>query len=849
MVPKKVEQKLAELTREFFARHPGVKLVAVTGSAGKTSTKIAIATVLSQQYNLQLREEAPQTKADVFLQIMGVTVPEAGGRSKWKKVIEAVERRVMVDQPEVQVIVQEFSPQAPGDNEWFKNYLIPDITVVTAVTEGRMQVEHSVETVAGEMISLANNSKTAMINRDDIEGRFASYLINPYITTYGVDQMAEYYFNEHSFELGKGYLGKIISPENPEGLEVAVDLLGENNLRPAIVAAAVGYKMGVSEQLIAAGINKLQSVPGRMNVLKGGNGSWLIDDSYSSSPSTALSALQTLYGFDAPQRIVVFGNMNGLRGVHEQAHQQLGGYCNIEMLDWVVTVGGRANLFLAPIARRNGCQVKECVDAIEAGAFVREKVQPGGIVLFKGSSGGVWLEEAVKLNLLSASDSAQLVRQDPAWLEKKQAFFTANRSGDGETINKLGITEMEDQVDDQYQQTNQQQPYQQPSAPPPAKKEVFSGDKKNKKALVSGIVIGVILLIIATVAVLYFAWWQNPQKMITDAIVNASKVEQMVMDSKMEIKIPENNITVDLKYNVNAGKSSTDATMKIKSDSLSEDIEVKLDAVTEENGTVYFKLGKIDKVVDLFIKDQTEDYQSMIEEMGQSPEDLPEDYLAEQEAMMRAMLEPMVEKVNDKWIKVSKNSFNDEESQSLSCTAEVFEKLQTDTNLQNEVANAYRDNQFLVVKNKIESRNGGTGFEIDLNSPEAKNRATGFSQAMESTEFGKQIKKCNETVEEDSEAESENDGDLSKLTLKIWVHPMTHQFTSLEIGYNDKEAESEMKFVGDFQMNSSNQVTIPSDSQDIKKLMEEFTGLMFGEASADSQLEDETLMIDAATQV
>ena len=80
---------------------------------------------------------------------------------------------------------------------------------------------------------------------------------------------------------------------------------------------------------------------------------------------------------------------------------------------------------MAPSARNKGCQVRECKTAIEAGAFVREKLEEGGVVLFKGSSGGVWLEEAVKMNLHSFEDEKQLVRQEPEWLERKQEFFSS----------------------------------------------------------------------------------------------------------------------------------------------------------------------------------------------------------------------------------------------------------------------------------------------------------------------------------------------------------------------------------------------------------------------------------------
>lgn len=428
MATKRIEQKLAKLTRQFFARHPDVKLIAVTGSAGKTSAKVAIGTVLARSMSIQLREEEPTSKADVFLQIMGVKLPPKG-LFRWHRAIRAVKKRVKAARPEVQVIVQEFNPRELGYNGWFRDYLLPDIAVITSVSNGRMQVEHSLEEVAAEMLTLANNSKVAIINRDDIEGRFAGFLTNPNITTYGTSAIAEYYFDQHDFSIEGGHDGMIVSPENQAGLGLNLRLLGEHNVRPAVAAAAVGYKLGLDEQSMVAGLSGLRPLPGRMNMLRGADDTWLIDDSYSSTPQTALSALQTLYSLDTPQRIAVLGNMNGLRGIYEQAHSELGSQCQGDLLDWVVTVGEKANKHLAPAARQKGCQVKECRDAIEAGAFIRERLSAGGVALFKGSSGGVWLEEAIKMNLSSTADEVQLVRQEPSWLERKQAFFTANRIG------------------------------------------------------------------------------------------------------------------------------------------------------------------------------------------------------------------------------------------------------------------------------------------------------------------------------------------------------------------------------------------------------------------------------------
>lgn len=425
---KSFETKIAKLTRQFFADHPEVKLVAVTGSAGKTSAKTAIATLLSQRLAVAMHEAEPKSRLETLLQIMGVHYPDKP-EQKWgfferRKMLSAVKKRLKVERPEAQVIIQEFSPPDIGFNSWFQSFLLPDITVVTSVTSGRMHVEHSIEEVAQEMITLANNSRLAIINRDDIEGRFAAFLTNPNITTYGTSEVAEYYFSEQDFSIENGYQGLMVSPEYPAGIATNLRLLGEHNLRPPVAAMTVAVKLGLDEAAIQQGLSLLTPIPGRMQLLRGADDTLLIDDSYSSSPLTLVSALQTLYSLSVPQKIAIIGNINGLREQAPMEMARLGGQCNPNELDWVVTVGEMAAAYLAPAARQNGCQVKVCRDAIEAGGFVREKLQSGGVALFKGSSGGVWLEEAIKINLHSTDDEAKLVRQSPDWLKRKNEFFS-----------------------------------------------------------------------------------------------------------------------------------------------------------------------------------------------------------------------------------------------------------------------------------------------------------------------------------------------------------------------------------------------------------------------------------------
>ncbi len=161
-----------------------------------------------------------------------------------------------------------------------------------------------------------------------------------------------------------------------------------------------------------------------MNILRGTLDTIIIDDTYNSSPLAGACALRALYKLSVPQRIAVLGSMNELGDSSAAEHQALGMLCDPSQLAWVVTVGDDAEKYLAPSARAQGCQVKICKNALEAGGFVHSVLESGAAVLFKGSQGGVFLEEAVKVVLHSTDDEQQLVRQSAVWMKQKNVFFS-----------------------------------------------------------------------------------------------------------------------------------------------------------------------------------------------------------------------------------------------------------------------------------------------------------------------------------------------------------------------------------------------------------------------------------------
>lgn len=422
MYKKLIQKYLERLTVKYLKKH-APQLVVVTGSVGKTSTKMAIATVLAEKYRVRTHEGNHNMHLSAPLAVLGVDYPEdVHSVSAWLAVFSAARLRIN-EEKDVDVIIQELGTDNPGDIPHFGTYLHPDIAVVTAVSPEHMEFFHDLEAVAAEELSVAAYSKLTIINRDDIDVMFSPLTDTHTIDTYGLSEAAEYRIDLDDTSPLDGKMGRFIGPEWG-AVSVNLQLIGKHNIKAAVAAGVVGIRLGLTSEQVAIGISKITPVSGRMRLLQGMNGSTLIDDTYNSSPLAAFAALDTLYAVDAPQRIAILGSMNELGEHSIEAHKQVGLHCDPNKLAWVVTIGKEAGEYLAPIALTRGCQVKSFDSPYQAGGFVHSVIEPGSVVLAKGSQNGVFAEEALKGLLHNTNDEDFLVRQSPEWLKKKSDQFS-----------------------------------------------------------------------------------------------------------------------------------------------------------------------------------------------------------------------------------------------------------------------------------------------------------------------------------------------------------------------------------------------------------------------------------------
>lgn len=416
---KKVLASILEAQVHSLRRRHKVTVVAVAGSVGKSSTKLAVANLLGQ--NLRVLHQAGNynDRLTVPLVFFGQTEPGLWNVFGWLKLIGENTASIAHQYP-YDVVVVELGTDGPGQMADFA-YLKPDITVLTAISPEHMEYFHSLDAVAAEELTIFDYSDRVLVNADDIA---AKYLAGRQFEVYSLlTNVAQNYYAKPS---EASLRGQKLHIEFPSGkLTAHVQFVGSQGAKFAVAAAAVADMLGLSHADIIRGLERLEPFAGRMQILEGINDSILIDDTYNASPLAVKAALDVLYAHETPQRIAVLGSMNELGEYAHAAHTEVGEYCDPNKLAMVVTIGVDAERWLAPAAKRAGCEVHSFKTPNLAGNFILDHVQPGAAILFKGSQNGAFTEEALKQVLAHPADSAKLVRQSKAWLRIKSNQFTA----------------------------------------------------------------------------------------------------------------------------------------------------------------------------------------------------------------------------------------------------------------------------------------------------------------------------------------------------------------------------------------------------------------------------------------
>ena len=369
-------QTLAKSVRRLW----GKPLIAVTGSAGKTTTKEAIAHVLASRFRVLKSEGNFNNHFGLPLMLLKL-------------------------EPEHDAAVVEMGMSHLGEISALAQIAQPETGVVTNVAPVHLEFFSSLAEIARakyELIESLPPTGTAVLNADDeyvsqfgrdFKGRVITYGFAPAATVRA----------ENVRSLGeKGSAFDIVVAERREA--ATLPLVGSHNIYNALAATAVGLERGLTLSEVATALASLSPADKRGQVVRIGNIT-VINDCYNSNPKALAAMVDALAAMPARRRIVVAGEMLELGPQGEAMHRESGRHIAEKKIDVLIGVRGLA-AGMVEAARQAGINAQFVATPEEAGNWLAAETREGDVVLMKASR-GVKLEKALeKLSALSHQPSA-----------------------------------------------------------------------------------------------------------------------------------------------------------------------------------------------------------------------------------------------------------------------------------------------------------------------------------------------------------------------------------------------------------------------------------------------------------
>jgi len=348
--------------------HP--RIAAVTGSAGKTTTKDLIAAILSAvgpchatRGNLNNRIGVPAVALSIC---------------------------------DERFAVFELGMSIPGEIHALASIVEPDVAALLNVgiahAEGFGGSRAGIAREKGAIFESLSESGVAVVNADDLAAHAQLVRTRARRVTFGASSTADVRLVGRTYVADASAPSRVTVARAGETFDVDLPVAGEAaalDLVAAIAVADATVGHGVPSSVIAAAVRSWQPSSGRSNLIELANDVWVIDDSYNANPASMRAALATLDEVRRSGRtraIAVLGEMRELGPLSEREHEELGLELARRGVDMVIGCGAAIDVSLGR-AESAGVKVQRARQAEEAGAVVAQEARPGDVILFKGSRG------------------------------------------------------------------------------------------------------------------------------------------------------------------------------------------------------------------------------------------------------------------------------------------------------------------------------------------------------------------------------------------------------------------------------------------------------------------------------
>src|SRR5881398_68941 len=342
-----------------YRRSLPLKVVAITGSNGKTSTKDFTAAVLARRFRVTRTEGN-------FNNHVGLP----------RTMLEATSQD--------EVAVWEIGLNHPGEVAALARLAAPDVAIITNIGVAHIEFMGSLETIAAEkgaLVEAVGPQGTVILNADDpftksimLRARAKVILAGTTAGTIRADEISQ---------SGSGTDFTIL--EGAHRCRAQLPVPGLHMVQNALLAVAAGRVFGLSLEDCAAGLIAAPLTKARLQI-KEIRGVQFLDDSYNANPDSMKAALRTLVELDAEgRRIAVLGEMRGLGDESERGHREVGETAAMLKVDYLIAIGNVAAT-IAEAAKRAGLENSSTVaSTAEAAELLADLATPGDLVLIKGS--------------------------------------------------------------------------------------------------------------------------------------------------------------------------------------------------------------------------------------------------------------------------------------------------------------------------------------------------------------------------------------------------------------------------------------------------------------------------------
>ena len=367
---------LGDLARYYRAKFD-VRVVAITGSVGKTTTKEMAASILGRRWRVLKNEANFNNEIGVPLTLFKLD-------------------------PGHEVVVLEMAMRGLGEIKRLAQIARPYVGVITNIGIShieRLGSQGAIAASKSEVLGELPPDGIAILNREDGYFDFLRDRFSGRVITFGSCKQADVVGAR--MKLGEAGGCDFVFTVKGAAIQVSIPVLGQYNVYNALAAGAAAHAMGLDLNTIRDGLESFTPPAMRMELVRSPLGYVVLNDAYNASPASTLAALKTLKSLSGHRRkIAVLGDMLELGDYAPKAHRNIGAALAENGVDILIAVGDLSRS-IAEVARESGfaeSAVQWYADSLEAGAALKKLVTGGDAVLVKGSR-AMKMEEIVRLLL------------------------------------------------------------------------------------------------------------------------------------------------------------------------------------------------------------------------------------------------------------------------------------------------------------------------------------------------------------------------------------------------------------------------------------------------------------------